>query len=213
MKFDPTKDALPEHVRFKAWHVKDNNWSRGRIEAGDFWSLAAYSVEAQTKRLSKENKRRLMELMADDMPVNKYIPDLGFKTPYRYSRTSNDRFVYIVDSATRPQQDKDNTGRETIYVRKVKTMPDNYRTKWVAGQGTSRADKAESFDMIIRYDTVKAVFKDRLTKQDLQKIDLLNLMEEREYCEGVGIWRERVYDYMMEKSRKEYVLDCLKTDD
>ena len=201
-----TIETLPDHVRFKAWHVKDNSWSRGRIEAGDFWSLAAYSIWAQTKRLSKENKRRLIALMADDMPVDKYIPDLGFKTRYKYSRTSDDRFVYIVDSAAKYQQDKDSTGRETIYLRKIKTVPQNYLTKWIPGQGACVATKAEQFDMLIRYESIKNVFKDRLTKQDLQKIDLLNLMEEQEYCEGVGIWRGN-FD-----GTRQYILDCLSTD-
>lgn len=162
--------------------------------ANAFENMAAYSHPRLTRTLSKANKAKLEKLLDPATPIDTYIQNVGFKTPYRYDR-GGDPFVYVIayePKAYNPADDE----RETILLRRYDPASfydgrynSGYGRRWDGGLSKwVQRPREEAVQHYMRNEGqgVQPVFLDRLKKKEREALALLCLLEGGGYMEGVG---------------------------
>ncbi len=171
---------MRERVRFKLYIDHGQHIEANLANGSSFWNFAAYSMPCYVDRLNKENLARLRTMQSPDFPINKFVRDVGFKTPHKYDKEP----VYVIDG-TWAQAKSVDEGREQIFLRRVKpTTVEWYSARWTD-------DRAQAFLAITRNEASCRCFADRLTKKERDKVMLLNMMEPDTYLEGVGAYTMR----------------------
>lgn len=172
---------MREQVRYKLY-IDHGQFIEQSLADGTnkFWTFAAYSKPCYVDRLNKINLERLRKMQSPDFPINKFVRDVGFKTPHKYDKEP----VYVIDG-TWAQAKSVEEGREQIFLRRVKPTI----VKWYTDRWTD--NRADAFLAITRNESACRCFADRMTKKERDKVMLLNMMEPNTYLEGVGAYTLR----------------------
>ena len=157
-------------------------------------AVSSYSHPRLTSRLNKANKGKLQQLMDPATPINTYIQNVGFKTPYRYDR-GGDPFVYVITIEPRTVNFGDGL-REMIRLRRYDPATfygegtnSGFGRRWGSGtQGWVPKPQEEAVRSYMRstWHEVQPVYLDRLNKKERQALSFLYLLDHNGYVEGVG---------------------------
>jgi len=180
--------AMRETVRYKMYY----NYARLKEVCADspvmMGIYANYSQPCFVDQLNKDNERRLRILMDPTTPMNKYVDGVGYKVPYKYAskKGAEGSIVYVIDGAIK-RAGQDETGRETINLRRVKwsKVPQWDKCAWVNGDYVL-LEKAEGWMKHVRNQWPNPVFMDRMTNKEKDKLAMLLLLPDDVYLEGIG---------------------------
>lgn len=184
--------TMREQLRYKlyvnmgpAWHTRLTDPQRKDMNMRMY---ANYSQPCYVDTLNKENERRLRILMDSATPMYTYIPDVGYKIPYRYAKGTPDyHTVYVIDGVVKRMDQLDDSGREKINLRRVRWSKVShwYKCLWVNGDYIKQ-EKDEAWIRAVSNDWPSPVFMDRLTKKEKDKLSMLMLMPDNKYLDGFG---------------------------
>ena len=155
-----------------------------------FDCYASPSFTKYIDNMLKAERKKFEELYKDTVPMNTFIPNLGYKVKHRFS----DDIVYVLDMGpweNRAKREID-TSRERldIFVYKNEGVCSYYKNQGM-------------MDSFLRQAAYYANerYVDRLTKKQREAIMFIRMLPEGEFVEGIGAW---VQGYR----RETYIIDC-----
>ena len=155
-----------------------------------FDCYASPSFNKYVDNLRKAEREKFEELYKGTVPMNTFIPNLGYKVKHRFS----DDIVYVLDMGpweNRAKREID-TSRERldIFVYKNEGVCSYYKNQ---GMMDSFLQQAAYY--------ANERYVDRLTKKQREAITFIRMLPEGEFVEGIGAW---VQGYR----RETYIIDC-----
>jgi hypothetical protein len=159
-----------------------------------FDEYASPSFQCYIDNRRKAEREKFRELASSLIPMNTFIPNLGYKVKHRFS----DDIVYVLDMGSwqdRARREIDPAReRLSIYLTENKTSG---TFAWYISQG----DTASALRNAPHWANERYV--DRLTKKQREAIMFIRMLPEDEYVKGIGAWvRSRYQD------GKTYIIDC-----
>lgn len=194
--------TIREQQRFKLYVNMGDSWRAmlNDVQRKDMTmrNYANYSQPCYVDTLNKENERRLRILTDPATPMYTYIPDVGYKIPYKYAKGSDFHTVYVIDGVRRHMSMPD-PEREQINLKRIRwsKIHDWQKCIWVNG-GYVKQEKPEAWATAMLREWPNPVFMDRLTKKEKAKLSMLLLLPDDKYLDGFGSVRtnhkgERMY--------------------
>ena len=204
-----------EQVRFKIWYNYSDKLAELLNEKPiykcyktKFKELSAYSKWSYTDLLNKENRARLYQMMDASFPFDTFVKGVGYKTVHHKAKKNdpNPEAIYIIDGVRnrKPMKVSDNEDRETMLLRRVNM--EKLSNNWWGRTWNSRTLQyepvpvEEAFRSYMQNQDANAVFVDRVTKKEREKLMMINLLDPGVYLEGFGGYKiTRVYNYVLRK--------------
>ena len=165
-----------------------------KAEKKFFNEWASPSFHRYVDRMLKAEREKFMELYEDSVPMNTFIPGLGYKVKHRFS----DDIVYVLDMGCYTNRGKRldiDPSRERLRIAKRDEM------KWYWHVTTPNNGDIKAYMRSCSY-LSREVYVDRLKKQQKQALIFIKMMGMGDFVEGIGGKVESPYGHAI------YILDC-----